>query len=298
MPLVSFQELMVDAERGGYAVGYFESWNLESLQGVVDAAEAVGSPVILGFSGLSLPDSRRMGTERLELYASLGLAACATARVPTALIFNESPELGWVKRAVELGFNVVMFADERLPLPELRQWVMDTVAVAAGRAAVEAELESLAGIVDNLSAAPEQMEITDPDTAAEFVAATGVDALAISIGNVHLHGRRKVGLDLERLRAIRERVRVPLVLHGASSIEDEALRQAIRWGIRKINVGSVLRSAFYRAVRERIAATSDAFSPYEVVGSGLPDDVLLAGRLALRDVVVEKMRLFGSAGRC
>src|SRR5947209_20264400 len=103
MPLVSFHELMADAERGNYAVGYFESWNLEAQQAVVDAAEAVGSPAILGFSGISIPDPRRSVPEHLELYAALGRAACDTARVPTVLLFNESPYLDWVARAVGLG---------------------------------------------------------------------------------------------------------------------------------------------------------------------------------------------------
>src|SRR5438552_9521021 len=112
MPLVPFQQLMAAAERGDYAVGYFESWNLESLQGVVDAAEAADSPVIVGFSGINLPDPRRLAGERLELYAALGRAACATTHIPAALIFNESPYSPWLERAVELGFNLVMFADE------------------------------------------------------------------------------------------------------------------------------------------------------------------------------------------
>src|SRR5262245_23545477 len=90
MPLVSFQRLMHEAERGGYAVGYFESWNLESLQGVLDAAETARSPVIVGFSGLNLPDERRLAVERLALYAALGLAACESSPVPAALLFNES----------------------------------------------------------------------------------------------------------------------------------------------------------------------------------------------------------------
>ena len=102
---------------------------------------------------------------------------------------------------------------------------------------------------------------------------------------------------MERLKAIRGRVRVPLVLHGTSSVEDDALREAIRVGIRKINVGSALRTAFYEAVKKRIAATGTDFNPYEVLGSGLPEDILLAGRIAVRDLVQQKMKLFGSAGR-
>jgi ketose-bisphosphate aldolase len=297
MPLVPFAQLMADAERGGYAVGYFESWNLESLQGVLDAAEETASPVIVGFSGVNLPDPRRSPGERLELYAALGKAACASTRVPAVLLFNESPYLPWVRHALDLGFNLVMFADEQLGAEELAERVRQAVALACGRAAVEAEMAALPGVASGLDQAPERMELTDPDAAAAFVDRTGVDALAVALGNVHLHGRSKVGLDLERLRAIRQRVRVPLVLHGATSVADEAVRAAVRGGIRKINVGSALRSAFYRAVRERVTATGDEFNPYEVLGSGLEGDVLRAGRRAVCELVMEKMKLFGSAGR-
>jgi fructose/tagatose bisphosphate aldolase len=288
---------MADAERGGYAVGYFESWNLESLQGVVDAAEAAESPVIVGFSGINLPDPRRALPERLDLYAALGRAACASTGVPAALVFNESPSLPWIERALDLGFNLVMFADGSLAPAALEDGVRRTVALAAGRAAVEAELDALPGVASGLDRPPEAAEMTDPDAAAHFVERTGVDALAVSLGNVHLHGRHAVGLDLERLRAIRARVRVPLVLHGGTSIDDGALGAAVRAGVRKINVGSALRSAFYRAVRARIAATGEAFNPYEVVGAGLDADVLLAGRRGVSEVVEAKLRLFGSAGR-
>jgi fructose/tagatose bisphosphate aldolase len=288
---------MEDAERGGYAVGYFESWNLESLQGVIDAAEDEKSPVIVGFNGIDLPDPRRLADERLELYASLGRAACEQTTAPAALLFNESPHPAWVERSIELGFNVVMFSDDHLPPDELRDQVRWTVQIASGRAAVEAEMEAVPGLVSGLHDVPTTIDLTDPDKVAKFVVETGIDALALSLGQVHLHGRKTVGLDLDRLRRIRAGVDIPLVLHGATSIDDTALREAIRHGIRKINVGSALRAAFYRALMDRIAVTGPDFNPYEVVGSGRRDDVLMAGRLAVRAVVQEKMRLFGSAGR-
>ena len=297
MPLAPLQELLAEAERSGYAVGYFECWNLESLQGVIDAAEMVSAPVIVGFSGVNLPDPRRQAGERLELYAALGRAACETARVPAALLFNESPHLDWIGRAIELGFNAVMFADERMGLDDLPEQVRRTVALAAGRAAVEAEMAALPGVASGLDEIPSAMELTDPEAAARFVADTGVDALAVSVGNLHLHGRRQVELDIDRLQAIRRRVQVPLVLHGATSVADSSIRRAIEAGIRKINVSSALRSAFFRAVKEHIATSEEKFNPYEVLGSGLPADVLLAGRIAVRHLVCAKMQLFGSAGR-
>jgi ketose-bisphosphate aldolase len=287
---------MANAERGGYAVGYFESWNLESLQGVIDAAEELDSPIIVGFSGLNLPDPRRLAQERLEIYAALGRQACESTRVPAALLFNESPYPAWIEQAVELGFNLVMFADDQMPEHLLRECVQQTVAMAAGRAAVEAEIAALPGVASGLDELPHAISLTDAARAAEFVAQTGIDALAIALGNVHLHGRHSVGLDLERLQTIRAQVNVPLVLHGGTSIDDNALRLAIQAGIRKVNIGSALRGAFFRAVQERITATGAAFNPYEVMGSGQDGDVLLAGRFAVRDVVREKLLLFGSAG--
>lgn len=296
MPLVSFHELMAAAERGGYAVGYFECWNLESLQGVLDAAEAAHSPVIVGFSGVNLPDPRRSLPERLALYAALGRAACESTPVPACLLFNESPYLPWIEQAIALGFTMVMFAGEDIPPEELLVGVQETVRLAAGRAAVEAEMTALPGVVAGLDTAPDHVELTDPDEAAAFVASTGIDALAVSLGNVHLHGRQKVALDLHCLAAIRARVHVPLVLHGGSSIDDESLRHAIRGGIRKINVGSVLRRAFYGAVRAAISEAGEQVNPYEVLGSGLPEDILLRGRQAVRDVAAQKMAVFGSSG--
>src|SRR5512135_3201968 len=147
MPLVSFSELMADAERRSYAVGYFESWNLESLQAAADAAEATRSPVILGFSGLTLPDARRVVHDRLAYYAALGLAACRDLAVPACLLFNESPHLNWVMDAIDQGFNLVMFSDDELPDAAQAAVVRQVVerAHAAG-AEVEAEMAGLPGV--------------------------------------------------------------------------------------------------------------------------------------------------------
>src|SRR3954464_15030763 len=111
MPLVAISTLMQEALRGRYALGYFESWNLESLQGVIDAAEETRSPVIIGFNGdfLSRPD--RLARERRPWCGDLGRAAARSATVPWGLIFNECPADDWVRQAVTCGFNLVMPAD-------------------------------------------------------------------------------------------------------------------------------------------------------------------------------------------
>jgi len=117
------------------------------------------------------------------------------------------------------------------------------------------------------------------------------------VGQVHLHGRRTVSLDLPRIRQLREMVSVPLVLHGATSVRQDDLRAAIELGIRKINVGSALKQAFFRALNDACCQTPENCNPYEVIGSGVAADVMVAGRLAMQRVTEDYMRLFGSAGR-
>jgi fructose/tagatose bisphosphate aldolase len=298
MSLTSFHDLMANAQRGEYAVGYFESWNLESLLAVADAAEATRSPVILGFSGLSLPDPSRVVKDKLEPYAALGLSVCRGLSVPTCLLFNESPFIKWVWQAMELGFNMVMYSDDELDPPEQEEVVRQVVGRARPAGiAVEAEMVSVPGVHGGLTGVPSNLQLTDPAAASAFVRRTGVDALAVNIGQAHLHGRTEMRLDLDRLAALREAVPVPLVLHGASSVSRADLAEAVRLGIRKINVGSAIKSAYFEALRSASARAGDSYNTYEVVGSGLAVDVEAAGRTAMRAIVEDLMRLFGSAGK-
>jgi ketose-bisphosphate aldolase len=289
---------MIAAERGQYAVGYFESWNLESLLAVADAAEAVRSPVILGFSGIYLPHPERSVEDPLSVYAMMGLDICRQLTVPACLLFNESPHFDRVLEAIELGFNLVMFTDENLSFAEQVTQVRQVVAKAHGAAsAVEGEVTALAGVAGELAALPDDLRFTDPELARSFVAQTGVDALAVNVGQAHLHGRQAIHLNLERLVALKKTVSVPLVLHGATSVHQADLVEAVRLGVRKINVGSVLKRTYFKAMRQACVAAGEAYNPYEVIGSGLPNDVLTVGRLAMQQVVEELMRVFGSAGR-
>ncbi|MDW8070257.1 MAG: class II fructose-bisphosphate aldolase [Anaerolineae bacterium] len=297
MALVPFNELMTAAEEGGYAVGYFESWNLESLLATADAAEAARSPVILGFSGLYLPHPRRQVHESLRVYAAMGLATCRHLTVPCCLLFNESPELDWVLESIDLGFNLVMFADERLGAEELVTTVAQVVEKAHARGiAVEGEMKPLPG----LHGEPETngfAMLDDPLTARAFVERTGVDALAVNVGQTHTHGRSQTRLDLERLAALRQAVPVPLVLHGATSIYSPDLVEAIRLGVRKINVGSILKRTYFETLRRASNQVGDAYNPYDIIGSGFPEDVLTQARVAVQERIIELMQLFGSAGK-
>jgi fructose/tagatose bisphosphate aldolase len=142
-----------------------------------------------------------------------------------------------------------------------------------------------------LSALPDDLHLTDPARAQDFVEQTGVDAFAVNVGQAHLHGRRQVRLNLARIVDLKQSLKVPMVLHGASSVDRTDLNAAIRLGIRKINVGSALKSVYFEAVRRAIERVGDSYNPYEVVGSGLAVDILTAGRVALQKMVEDWMIL-------
>jgi fructose/tagatose bisphosphate aldolase len=296
MPMVPFSALMAAAAEGGYAVGYFESWNLESLLAVADAAEAERSPVILGFSGIYLPHPERTVRDPLGPYAAMAREVTDRLTVPAVLLFNESPNRKWVSDAIAAGFNLVMFSDETTGDGEGRAIIRALGAHAHAKgAAIEAEVAPLPGVGGDTAADAEDRRLTDPAAARRFIEDTGIDALAVNVGQLHLHGRRIVRLDLERLRALAA-LPLPLVLHGASSVDPDDLRAAIRLGIRKINVGSRLKQAFLKAMGEAMAGSA-ATNPYEAIGSGLANDVLVAGRLAMQAEVQRLMKLFGSSGK-
>jgi ketose-bisphosphate aldolase len=297
MPLVPMSRLLRHARAHGYAVGYFESWNLESILAVKDAAEEADSPVILGFNGGFLEDSRRQVGENLHHYGALGRAIAAQARVPAALILNEAAQVPTLLKALAAGFNALMHDHEKCAPEEslaINQYLARTAH--AMDAEVEAEFGELPAH-DAGTGLERGGRKTDPQAAADFVRATGVDALAVAVGNVHMLEGRQAGLDFGLIRALRERVEVPLVLHGGTGIEPSALREAIRLGIAKVNVGTALRRAFLTALgawfREHDAACAD---PNEATSTGGRDNALLAARRAVAEQVLAMMGGFGSAG--
>jgi ketose-bisphosphate aldolase len=289
MPLESISRLMQAAQEREYAVGYFESWNLESLQGVIDAAELTRSPVIVGFNGEFL--SRREGaTERdVMLYAALGAAAAAQARVPCGFVFNECANDAWVVRAITAGFNLVMPADPEASLEDYTRRVRQLTEMAHARGvAVEAE-------IDELPCGDERGAASNPEMAARFVAATRVDLLAVSVGNEHIKLDGRAPLDLERLEEIRRRVSIPLVLHGGTGIEDGSLKEAIRLGIRKVNYGTYIKQRYLPAVQR--ALFRDERNPHALLGDGSATDVMVVGRRVVRDAVLERIELLGCCGQ-
>ena len=153
---------------------------------------------------------------------------------------------------------------------------------------MEGELGRLVGTEDLVSVSEREASMTDPDQAAEFVERTGIDALAVSIGNAHGWYKGEPELDFVRLRRIREKVSVPLVLHGASGIPDEMIREACSIGVDKINIDTEVRDAFRRGVADFLQRNPEIIDPRKI---------LTPAREAMREVVARKMRLFGCAGK-
>jgi ketose-bisphosphate aldolase len=292
MSLVSMSKLLADAKRGGYAVCYCESWNLESFQAVVEAAEEECSPIIAGFNGGFLMHSRRRRAENLGSYAALGLTL-TKARVPAALILNESASLAQIEEAIDSGFNAVMVENGGLELEDYRRMVRQVVAKAhRSGVSVEAQVGHLADASCNGRGEP-----TTPQAARAFVEETGIDALAVAVGNVHILTKGSAPLDLEALREIGSVVSVPLVLHGGTGIPLQEAGHLIRRGVAKVNFGTGLKQTYLAAVRERLAKYQEPMSPHPFIGIGGEDDIMVAAREAVKLKCQELLRAYGSAGK-
>ncbi len=295
MPLTPIPQLFSAALQGQYALGYFESWNFESLQGVIDAAEETRSPVMLGFNGEFLTHPGRLAQERLAWYAALGRAAAESATVPCGLIFNECPDDADVRQAVNAGFNLVMLADPAASLDDYTLRVSRLVQFAhAHGAAVEAEIGELPNAASG-EIIMTHASWTDPVLAARFVHATGIDLLSVSVGNVHILAQGQRELDLDLLAEIHQRTGTPLGLHGGTGIALESLRKAVRLGVTKVAYGTYLKQRYLAAVRKALEIEEQ--NPHKLLGMGASEDVMVAGRLAVREAVLERIEVLGCCGR-
>lgn len=279
--LVTTASLLDAAEAGRYAVGGFNIYNLEGARAVVEAAEALRSPAILQIHQSALDYGG-------DVLIALSLAAARAATVPLAVHLDHSAAEVAIVAALGAGVGSVMADGSTLPYEEnvVFTQAMTVHAHRAG-ASVEAELGRLSGSEDGLTVPEYEALLTDPGQAVDFVARTGVDALAVCIGNAHGRYRRPPVLDWERLTAVRRAVDVRLVLHGASGLPDETVRHAIELGVSKFNVNTEVREAYLATLR----ACGTRTEPLDL----LP--ILRMATAAMRAVIEDKLRLFGSAGQ-
>jgi len=287
--LVSFKQLLAAAQAGGYALGYFEAWDLYSLEAVVEVAEQEGSPVILGFGG-AMTDSEWLDRGGIERLGALGRVTAEQTEVPVSFILNEAQTYAQVVRGLKAGFNVVMLDSSALSYEDnvavTRRIVETAHAVGVG---VEAELGELPDASGEMGGPTGRM--TDPDEAARFLADTGVDALSVAVGNVHILTDGKAEIDWERLAAIHDAVAVPLVMHGGTGFPDDGVARAIELGVLKFNIGTALKQAFIRGVAEALHALPDGVSAQQLIGSRKHSDIMQQGKDRMRREVIRRLRL-------
>ena len=236
-------EILAEAVAEHSAVPAFATYNLEMVQAVVAAAERTGRPVIV------LAGSSHFNHAGRSALISIALQAARDSTATIGVHLDHCRDLAEIEQCVQAGYSSVMVDGSHLPFEQNVELTCAAVALAHPAGVwVEAELGAVPGDEDvSIDAAPAQT-MTDPLEAADFVERTGVDALAVAVGNVHGLTTTPVSLDLERLAAIRDAVMVPLVLHGASGLPDEQLSGAIRCDVAKININTELRQAYLAAV--------------------------------------------------
>ena len=259
--LVSLFELMKDAEEKGYAVGAFNATNYESAVAVIKAAEETGQGIVFNWAEVHSP------LISMEEVAPLMLSMAKQAKVPVCVHLDHGSSIESCLKAIRLGFTSVMLDASSA---DYETNVRDTALICrlahSVGVTVEAELGHIFSSNIGVGTAGEQETLanfesvddvyTDPDMARDFVERTGVDALAVAFGTAHGIYQKKPKLDLDRIKRIREKINIPLVMHGGSGLTKEEFQMAIKNGIRKINYYTYMSLVGAKAVKEYIANNS------------------------------------------
>lgn len=241
--LVNMRDLLADAEQGNYAVGSFSVANMEMVLGVLKAAKELDAPVILQIAEVRLKQSP------LEIIGPLMVAAAENADTPVAVHFDHGKTLEKIEQALDLGFTSVMFDGSHLPLDENIAMTKKVMAMAEEYdAAVEAEIGCVGGSEDG----SEDIAIncTKPEDAVKFESETGVDALAIAIGNAHGNYKSTPKLRFDILQKVEQMTHTPLVLHGGTGISPEDFVKCSKIGIKKINIATATFDMVENSVRK------------------------------------------------
>jgi len=283
MPFVTVKEILQDARKGSYAVGAFNTNNMEIVQAIVEAAVEENSPVILQASQGALKYAG------IEYITAMVKAAAEIAPIPIALHLDHGTSFEQIVKCIRYGFTSVMIDGSKYPLEENIRITKKVVEIAgAVGVSVEAELGKIGGTEDDISVSEKEAYMTDPQEAVRFVKETGVDSLAIAIGTAHGPYKGEPKLDFDRLEKISSLVDIPLVLHGASGVPEDSIRKAVERGICKINIDTDIRQAFARAVREFLEKNPKEYDPRKILGPAKDE---------MKKVIREKIRLFGSSGK-
>lgn len=281
MPLVTSKKMLLDAQKGGYAVGAFNVENMEMVKAVISAAEELHAPVMMQ----TTPSTVDYGT--LETFTAIARAEASKASVPVCMHLDHGSSFKLAARAIKEGYTSVMIDGSHESFEDNIALTKKVVEVAsASDIPVEAELGKVGGKEDDLESDTDTN--TDPDEARIFVERTGVDSLAVAIGTAHGVYVGTPVLDKERLSQIREKVSVPLVLHGASGLSDEDIADCVHRGICKVNFATELRIAYTDAMKKLLEEAPQTFDPKKFGKIGMK---------AVKELVENRMRVCGCVGK-
>ena len=283
--LVTMNDILLPAMKGKYAVGLFNAVNMELARGIIQAAETMGSPVIMGTAEVLFPFGP---LEEVSYYL---LPMAKKAKVPVAIHLDHGLSKETCIKALELGFTSIMYDCSGDAYEENVKKVKEMAYIAHDYGAtIEGELGRVG---DNEASAEGQVQLddptsyyTDPDQARDFVSRTGVDALAIAVGSAHGAYKLPPKLDFERIEKIAETTKIPLVLHGGSGLTNADFQRAIEAGISKVNIFTDIN----------VAAVDAAMSAFKGINHGIID-LIPAQVAAVEDAVTKKMTLFSSNDR-
>lgn len=302
MTLVTGKELLKAAEAGGYAVGAFNAVNMETAQAIIGAAEDEQSPLII-----QVTQTTMNYTDPEELAAMI-FVLVDKAKAPVAVHLDHGRLFEIVMQFLKIGFTSVMIdgslqPDGKTPRSYEENIEVTRKVVEAAHAlgvSVEAELGRLGQIGAEIEIGDPGKALTDPGQAREFVELTGVDSLAVAIGTTHGLFRGIPTIVHDRLEQIDKAVDIPLVMHGGTGVPDDAVTKAIGLGIRKINIDTQMRVAWYEAAKEMVAETEKEHEKADELGKTRKYDIrklLSPARQAVKETVRERMRVFGCAGK-
>ncbi|GBG96326.1 class II fructose-1,6-bisphosphate aldolase [Lactococcus termiticola] len=282
MTLVKSKEMIDLAFKEGYAIGAFNAENMEMVEAIVEAAEELRAPVIVQTT------SGTLNTTPPEMFYEMVSASAGKATVPVVLHLDHGDGFERVARCLRAGYTSVMIDASKKPFDENVATSQEVVKMAhAMGIPVEAELGIVGGKEDGNEA--EGLAYTDPEEAQVFADLTGVDFLAIGIGNVHGFYKAEPHLAFDVLQAVREKTGgLPLVLHGTSGIPDEDVAKAVRLGIAKVNYATELRATFTEAVKAYLAEDSQVIDPKKYNSQA---------KRAVKALVKQKIQMLGSAGK-
>ena len=269
MPLVTSKDMLLDARRAGYAIAAFNIENMEMALAVLEAAEETGTPVIMQ----TTPATLRYAPP--AVFAGIISALASRSRVPVVMHLDHGSSLDWVSAALNAGYTSAMIDGSSLSFEENVAVTREAVRMAAERIPIEGELGRVGGKEDDVQADCDAN--TDPDQAAAFAGQTGANSLAVSIGTAHGFYAKAPVLDKQRLSEIRAALDIPLVLHGASGLSDEDIRDCVALGICKVNFATELRVAYTAGVKQALDEDPNLFDPKKLGAAGMERVKKLAG---------------------